>query len=152
MKELSLLLENEGYKNVKTYIQSGNVVLSTTKNPRNDIAVLVHKNFGFTPEVMTLTEDEFNASVINNPYQTSEGKFVHFYFCNEVPNINIEKLENLTIDSERYKLVGQVFYLHTPEGFGRSKLAAKIESCLGVSATARNLNTINKLKTMIENV
>ena len=58
---------------------------------------------------------------------------------------DIEKLEKLAIESERYTLTDQVFYLHTPDGFGRSKLAAKVESCLGVSATARNLNTINNI-------
>jgi uncharacterized protein (DUF1697 family) len=152
MKELTSLLEHEGYENVNTYIQSGNVVLSASKDPRNEIGGLVYKKFGFTPEVVTLTEGEFNASVLNNPYRTHEGKFVHFYFCNEAPNIDIEKLEKLAIESERYTLTDQVFYLHTPDGFGRSKLAAKVESCLGVSATARNLNTINKLKTMLENV
>lgn len=151
MKELKVLLEGSGFKNVKTYIQSGNIVLMAAINPEGDIATLIKNKFGFTPGIMVLSEDEFNLATSNNPYQKYEGKFVHYYFCKESPKVDAAKLEELTSESESHKLVGNVFYLHAPNGIGRSKLVANIESCLGVSATGRNLNTINKLKLMVKN-
>jgi uncharacterized protein (DUF1697 family) len=51
---------------------------------------------------------------------------------------------------EKYLLNGQVFYLYTPDGFGRSKLAEKAEKCLGVAATARNWNTVSQLNEMLQ--
>lgn len=151
MKELKVLLEGSGFKNVKTYIQSGNIVLMAAINPEGDIATLIKNKFGFTPEMMVFSEDEFNLAASNNPYQKYEGKFVHYYFCKEAPKVDAAKLEELTSESESHELVGNVFYLHAPNGIGRSKLVANIESCLGVSATGRNLNTINKLKLMVKN-
>lgn len=151
MKELALHLEKSGFDNVETYIQSGNVVLMSDRRPDNGLAVLIHDEFGFTPEVLVLNENEFNSSVSNNPYKGYEGKFVHFYFCKEPPKLDTSKLETLALESERYTLVGNVFYLHAPDGIGRSKLVAKIEACLGVPATGRNLNTVNKLNAMIKN-
>jgi uncharacterized protein (DUF1697 family) len=149
MKELSTALESDGFKNVKTYIQSGNIVLKSDKRPENKIAALIQQNFGFTPEVLTLSEEEFKSAISNNPYKEYEGKFVHSYFCKETPKQNTSKLESLVSDTERYKIIDKVFYLHAPDGIGRSKLVAKIEDCLGVPATGRNLNTVNKLEEII---
>ena len=100
-----------------------------------------------------LTEDEFSLAFTNNPYQGSgyEGKFVHFYFCKDLPEIDTVKLKMLASDTETYACIGNVFYLHAPNGIGRSKLVANIEACLGVSATGRNLNTINNLMKMVRN-
>jgi uncharacterized protein (DUF1697 family) len=51
--------------------------------------------------------------------------------------------------SEEYSINDKVFYLHAPEGIGRSKLIANIERCLGQAATGRNLNTVNKVSAML---
>ena len=71
------------------------------------------------------------------------------YFCDTKPKLNADKLAKYRDDTDAYKLVNKIFYLHAPKGIGRSKLVANIESCLGVSCTGRNLNTINKLKEMV---
>lgn len=150
MKELKILLDSSGYKNVKTYIQTGNLILQSSKHPEANIGSLVQSQFGFCPEVLVLSEAEFGLSVANNPYSGFEGKFVHFYYCKDLPKIDYTKLEKYLAETERYELSGSLFYLHAPDGIGRSKLVANIESCLGVAATGRNLNTINKLKGMLE--
>lgn len=150
MKELKAIMVESGFENVKTYIQSGNIVVDSAKNPGNDICSLIKSNFGFQPEVMALTTKEYELSVSNNPYQKFEGKFVHFYFCKEPPNIDIARINKLSSESESYKLIDNVFYLHAPDGIGRSKLVSNIETCLGVSSTGRNLNTINRLKEMVK--
>jgi uncharacterized protein (DUF1697 family) len=60
----------------------------------------------------------------------------------------MEKIEGLKSATEAYKLLGRVFYLHAPDGIGRSKLASAAEKKLGVTTTARNLNTVRKLLAM----
>lgn len=56
----------------------------------------------------------------------------------------------MALESEQYQLKDKVFYLHAPDGIGRSRLVANIESCLGVPETGRSLNTINKLAVMLQ--
>ena len=122
-----------------------------------DIAELINEKFGFSPKVLLLTPDMFHKAISNCPYmfvdgKESEGKAVHFYFCSSAPEMNLEtqkQLEQLCADSEQYTLIDSVFYLYAPKGIGRSKLAAKAESILGVDTTARNLNTVRKLLAMI---
>lgn len=151
MKELKILLELAGFKHVKTYIQSGNIILSGFEDIERSVNEIIQTNFGFAPEVMVMSEKEFDQAFSNNPYKEYEGKYVHFFFCKETPIINEDKLIKLSSPTERYELLGNVFYLHAPEGIGRSKLAEKIETCLGVRATARNLNTVNKIHEMLKN-
>jgi len=151
MKELSTFLEENGFQNVKTYIQSGNVVLQAKRVLRAELATLISGKFGFKPEVFVLDKSEFDSSIKNNPFHPAEGKFAHFYFCSKAPKLDAGKTEKYLADSEEYKIKNKVFYLFAPKGIGRSKLVANIESCLGVPATGRNLNTVNKLKEMIEN-
>lgn len=151
MKELQILLENTGFENVRTYIQSGNIILDSSKSPETDISSLISSQFGFEPIVLTLSKKEFESAVLDNPYQAYEGKFVHFYFCKERPNINAEKLETVVSETENYKLIGNVLYIHAPDGIARSKLIVNIEKCLGVAATGRNLNTVNRLSEMLQN-
>jgi len=151
MKQLTTLLTNDHYQNVKTYIQSGNVVLSSTKRPDNHISKLVQDEFGFKPQIIVLDQSEFMAAVKNNPFSASEGKSIHFYFCHSKPKLNREIIDSLKAASEQYTLKNKIFYLYAPDGIGKSKLVAKIESCLGVPATGRNLNTINKIQSMLAN-
>jgi len=151
MKELVPLLKQSEYKSVSSYIQSGNIVLKSPKNPAEQVQSIVSKNFGFSPVVFTLDEPAFSISVLNNPYKEFEGKFVHFYFCKNNINLVHDKLSKYIADSEEYRVIGNVFYLYATEGIGRSKLVKNIESCLGQSATGRNLNTINKISSMLKN-
>lgn len=63
----------------------------------------------------------------------------------------VTALRSLATASEEYQLHDHMFYLHAPNGIGRSKLVSYIEACLGVSVTERNLNTILKLEEMVQN-
>jgi uncharacterized protein (DUF1697 family) len=54
-------------------------------------------------------------------------------------------LDALRAPTERFQLLGNVFYLHAPDGIGRSKLAANVEKRLGVATTARNFRTVDKV-------
>ena len=148
MAQLKALLQSSGFNSVATYIQSGNVVLQNSEPPASKIEKLIQTEFGFCPELLALSEDDFHLSFENNPDRGIEGKFVHFYYCKKLPKIDQTRLDKFAAKTESYKLVGNVFYLHAPDGIGRSKLVANIEKCLGVAATGRNLNTVSKLRAM----
>lgn len=150
MKELVLALDKRKYQHIKTYIQSGNVVLQSQKRPE-DIPSIIQERFGIKPAVYVLEESEFNAAVASNPYESPNGKDIHLYFCQNTPNISVVKLDKYKSESEELHIHGKVAYLYAPEGIGRSKLAGNMESCLGVEATGRNLNTVQKLQRMAQN-
>jgi uncharacterized protein (DUF1697 family) len=151
MRELVKLMEADGFSNVKTYIQSGNVVFQSPTKPKDEIGRLIEKRFGFKPEVFVLSRADLKKAMTDNPYNTGEGRTVHFFFCDKVPkSVDYVLLESLRVESEKFELVGNVFYLHAPEGIGRSKLVEKMgKAFTKVTMTARNLNTINKLAEMI---
>ena len=152
MKELVLLIQQAGYKEVSSYIQSGNIVLKSEKDPLNEIQSIVSKHFDFSPLVLIIDEPTFSRLALHNPYKAFEGKFVHFYFCKNDINVAHDKLNKYIASSEEYTVTDNVFYLHAPNGIGRSKLVKNIEGCLGQNATGRNLNTINKMITMLGNI
>jgi uncharacterized protein (DUF1697 family) len=152
MRELVVLLENLGLQDVKTYIQSGNAVFrSKEKNTgklSGQISAEIKKSRGFEPKVLILTFDEMEKAAGSNPFPKAESdhKSLHAFFLAAPPaNPDLNRLESLRTGSERFELKGNVFYLHTPDGIGRSKLAANVERCLGVSITGRNWRTVQKI-------
>ena len=157
MKELKEILVALGCEKVQTYIQSGNVVLksparSTTKLS-TQITEEIEKRRGFRPHVLLLEVADFQAAMANNPFPEAEPdpQSLHLSFLDGEPeNPNLEALEDVKIASERFQLKGRVFYLHAPEGIGRSKLAAKSERVIGVPMTDRNWRTVEKIMEMLE--
>ena len=155
MRELVSILKGIGYENIRTYIQSGNAVFSSKRKigpeDANEISREIERKMGFSPEVMVLSAEQLRGSIDNNPFPTDDGKALHFFFLESLPESpDIEKLGLLKAKSEKFVLEGRVFYLHAPEGVGRSKLAAAVEKSIGVPLTARNWNTVNKLAAMVE--
>ncbi|MEZ4637999.1 MAG: DUF1697 domain-containing protein [Caldilineaceae bacterium] len=154
MKELVALLQGLGCTDVKTYIQSGNAVFSIAQEDKDKLAdaigAAIQQSHGFQPKVLLLTASELKDAHAGSPFQTTEGKALHFYFLASTPtDPNLAALEELKSNGEDYLLGNSVFYLYAPNGIGRSKLAEKVERLLGVPVTARNLNTVNKLISMI---
>jgi uncharacterized protein (DUF1697 family) len=152
MKDLTALLEGAGLGGVRTYIQSGNVVFQgaqgTSISLAKRIGDLVLKSHGFVPKVFVLSMKELSNAVAANPFPQAEldPKAVHLYFLSKLPPApDLESLNRLRTGREAFELKGKVFYLHTPGGFGVSKLAARAERFLGIDATARNWRTVNKL-------
>jgi len=154
MKELVELLEDMGCENVLTYIQSGNAVfqsdLINTRKFAEEISSKIHEIHGFAPNVHLLSEKDIEYALKNNPFDTKIDQALHFFFLESKPqNPDLEKLQTLKVKSEKFKLHDKVFYLFAPDGVGRSKLAAKVEHCLGIPVTARNWKTVNKLISML---
>ncbi|MDR8391401.1 DUF1697 domain-containing protein [Aliifodinibius sp. S!AR15-10] len=157
MKELRTLLKNLGFRQVNTYIQTGNVVFQSDNSDigqlADSISGEVNKQFGFEPRVFVMTQDELQAAARANPFHGAESEPSRLYltFLAEAPqNPDLEALEDIKRDSERFELKGKVLYLHAPEGVGRSKLAAKVERHLDVPMTSRNWRTVQKIMEMAE--
>lgn len=155
MKILRALLEGLGYSNIRTYIQSGNVVFDSVDSDRAKIAqsirVAIKEAAEITPQLLLLNAGFFMEAAKQNTFPTDEGKSLHLYFLDTQPSkMDWEALDALKAEGEAFEVIGQVFYLYTPNGFGRSKLASRAENCLGVSATARNWNTVSKILAMLE--
>jgi uncharacterized protein (DUF1697 family) len=155
MKELRILLENLGSRNVKTYIQSGNVVFEHGEEDAsllsNRIGAAIKKSYGFEPRVLLLELGDIEKAVGSNPFPEaeSEPKTLHVHFLSSVPkDPDLDALERIKGDRERFVLKDAFFYLHAPDGIGRSKLAAKAEELLGVAMTGRNWRTVCKIMAM----
>lgn len=157
MQELRQLLEEKGYTAVQTYIQSGNVVFRhAAADPdalAQEISAAVMARVGFQPAVMLLDAQTLQAAAAANPFPHGEAdpKSLHLYFLGSTPQSpDLDALHSLKTETEAFDLIGAVFYLHAPDGIGRSKVAAQVEKRLGVKATARNWRTVGKLLEMVQ--
>lgn len=156
MKELVRELEALDLQNVRTYIQSGNAVFESPKKVPTTLATgvasRIEKRHGFRPQVLILSASAFEKAIQSNPFPeaTSEPKTLHFYFLKSLPTSpDFDSLTAAQTRTERFRLIGQVMYLHAPDGIGRSKLAVKVEKALGVAVTARNWRTVDRLREML---
>lgn len=154
MKALIEILEARGYTDIKTYIQSGNVLFrgahSKIENFSREVGKSIKSSYGFEPDIMIIGIEEFKKAIYANPFPTDHPKYLHLYFLAEIPKQpNFEGLNRIKSESERFQLIGKVFYLYAPDGIGRSKLAAGVERLIGVRATARNWNTVTVLLEMV---
>ncbi len=153
MKELTSELQSLGFVDVKTYIQSGNVVFRSHLSGSEIATVIgarIGDKFGFQPHLIIFSREELLIAARDNPFADvsgdEEGKLIHFFFLSEAPTkVDFERLERYRKSSERCQVINRVCYLHTPEGFGDSKLASQVEKVSGVVATARNLRTVQAL-------
>jgi uncharacterized protein (DUF1697 family) len=144
-------LSDAGFANVATYINSGNAVLRTELSRDTaveKIAAICSKNFGFDKQIHAVSRSEWSALIDNNPFgdATSKGNLLHAAWLGAAPDTGaIDALSALAVDGDRFAVVGNVAYLHTPRGFSKSQLAAKFDKGIGVPNTARNWNTVVKL-------
>jgi uncharacterized protein (DUF1697 family) len=155
MKDLRSALEKHGCVDVQTYLQSGNAIFrSTTSDPKGvakRLSAAISKSHGFEPRVLILTRRELEKAAADNPFPEAgeNPKSLHLFFLAETPKkADLKSFEAVRAPTERFALTRKIFYLHTPDGFGISKLASRTERLLGVAATARNWRTVTALIAM----
>jgi uncharacterized protein (DUF1697 family) len=153
MKDLLRILEREGASEVKTYIQSGNAVFRASRAQAAKLPAKVRaglgRRLGFAPEVILLRLEDLEGAIAANPFPEaqSEPASLQITFLASVPKApDLAALDKLRSEKERFALKARVFYLHAPDGVGKSRLAARIEGALGVAGTARNWRTVLKLQ------
>jgi uncharacterized protein (DUF1697 family) len=157
MRELVSILEASGARNVETYVQSGNAVFEfggrSVSGLAKKLTAAIEEHRGFEPYVLLLDRNELESAAANNPFPEAESDPAHLHlgFLAGAPRRpDLNKLDELKKTSERYRLIRSVFYLHAPEGIGRSKLAASSERLLGVTMTVRNWRTVCRLRDLAD--
>lgn len=153
MAHLKENFESMGYKNVKTYLQSGNVIFedksSNITEIRQNIENNINKEFEFSVNVIIRTEKELEYIIINNPFNKENMEISSLYvtFLQNVPDEEILANLDLNIeDNERFEIIGKEIYLYLPHGYARTKLTNNaLEKKLKIVATTRNWKTTNKL-------
>lgn len=150
VKVLREKLTDAGFENVVTYINSGNAVVKSRLSRKKAIAViaeLCQTEFGFEKAIFAPTLEEWEAVIENNPFSKAAApSTVHAALLESAPKpADVERVRSCAVEGEAIEIVGNVAYLHTPNGFGRCKMAEKFDSWIGVTNTARNWNSVLKL-------
>ena len=156
MRELVRDMQSLNYEDVRTFIQSGNAVFQYSRKSVASLGAKIAKKIevrrGFRPQVLILNARQLHNAIASNPFPDAEAepqKLHLFFLASPPPAPDIDALNEARASSERFHVTGHVFYLHAPDGVGRSKLAAKVEKLLGVPATARNWSTVVNLAEMV---
>jgi uncharacterized protein (DUF1697 family) len=146
MTELKGLCETAGFKSVRTYIASGNVVFQSSKTEAQVKAALEKALTAYAGKpvaVLVRTAAEMAAVAANNPFQELPGNLTHAFFLDGAPPA--ETLKHITGQNrEELRLGTREVYVYFPDGAGQSKL--KIPAAK--TGTARNMNTVAKLAEM----
>jgi uncharacterized protein (DUF1697 family) len=147
-----------GPKNVRTYVQSGNVIFEAQGSASHWAETLERKLAGesrLPVSVMVRTAAEMSAVLAGNPFLKEKGidtaRLAVTFLQHAPPKAALEALAALKIGAERYHHAGREIYLHCPNGFADSKLYA-LEKVLKQRTTTRNWNTITKLCEMSQSV
>jgi uncharacterized protein (DUF1697 family) len=152
MPKLRSALEDAGFDDVATYVQSGNIVLSSGDSAAKvarGVERLIKKEFGLEIPAVMRTRAQLAAVVKRNPLGkvAKNPKRYQVSFLEKKPTAALmRKLEEVAAPAERVVAHGREIYAWHPEGVARSKLwAALAGKGLGVTATARNWTTVTKL-------
>lgn len=155
MVELKKLYESCGFEDVKTYIQSGNVVFKTTQSDKNEIAATIskaiEKQYDFDVKVLVLSPQDIQRALDNNPFE-QEKMYITFMF--DTPkDIPYDEINKVKLPSEQLEIIEDCIYFYCPDGYGRSKFSNNfLERKLKVTMTSRNLRTTKKLLEMAKEI
>ncbi len=150
MQALQLALIADGFLNVQTYIQSGNIVFefkkTNTQILSDKISKCIATNFGLTIACIVISAAAFKTIIDQNPLKIlteCNPEFIYLTFLeNEINTESLSLLEQINSNKEKIALTCNVIYLYCPGGYSRSKYTNKtIETKLKVIATTRNWKT-----------
>jgi uncharacterized protein (DUF1697 family) len=161
MKELRALASTLGYRDVETYIQSGNVVFSAddtdTEDARVTLEGAIAREMGVNCEVVVLLREEVDEVMAADPFTDEvDSRRVHMVFrTTQYGPEDAERIDEaarragLKGSRDQVTFAGRTLYLWTPDGYGRSELAAQL-SRLGGRGTARNRATVQNLAELMK--
>lgn len=162
MEDLRKLMAAAGFENIKTYIQSGNVIFESPEKNKSKLArsleILIEQHYGFDVSVFLIDTEDIEKAIDNNPFANGrveeEAGFKKIYvtFLSEKPSKeNFEKLKQGPIGNDLIEVIDTILYFKLESKASDSKLSNNlIESKLKVRATTRNWNTTLKLLSLIK--
>jgi uncharacterized protein (DUF1697 family) len=153
MADLRELVTDLGYEGVSTYIQSGNIVMTSPRSDRSVMATEICEGIAtkFGPKVSAVlrTPAELRVALAHNPFSAAESVGTHVYitfFSGSPSPDQVALLERDRFLPDQFEVIGSELYGCYPNGSGRSKMTLDyFEKRLQVRGTARNLNTVAKL-------
>jgi uncharacterized protein (DUF1697 family) len=153
MERLRVLWSELGFTDVRTYVQSGNVVFEAESSPARFLPAVERKLAGETRlpvSVLVRSAAAMGKLIAANPFLNEPGidrTKLHVTFLGGAPtNEGVTKLKGINAAGDRFQISRQEIYLYCPGGYGNTKLSnTAIEKALSVRATTRNWNTVNKL-------
>lgn len=157
MPQLRSLFVDLGHQDVATYVQSGNVVFTSSLSA-SEIAPAIERGisdtFGLSISVVLRTRTELKRVAAGNPFLRKGTDFtsLHVMFLADAPSKQaVNSLDPDRSPADKFEVRGREIYLHYPNGAGRSKLTIDyFERLLKTSATARNWNTVTKILKLME--
>ena len=157
MADLRALLTGLGYQDVATLLQSGNAVYSSKDAPElaaRKIEKAIAASAGFESSVVVRNGEELAAVVRHNPFAKiadDASRYLVVFLSAEPSAAVMKELAGIDVAPDQYRLKGRELYLWCPDNVRESK-AVKLftDKRLKVVATARNWNTVEKLKAMLE--
>jgi uncharacterized protein (DUF1697 family) len=157
MADLRVLVEDLGFHDVRTLLNSGNIVFSVPNDWIGDVAARIEKalasRFGVNPRVTVLTGKEVEAAVRGNPFADvadNPSRLLVMVLRKPSDQGRIKPLLKKCWGSEALALGNRVAYLWCANGVGKSKLWAEVDRALEKSGTARNIVTMTRLMTLVE--
>jgi len=150
MDDLKTLCTDLGYRDVRTLLNSGNVVFNAKRATPKQIEEAIRKHSKLDIKVMLRTEDELRDVVARNPFATirNPSHLLVFVLDREPAAGAVTALREKYQGPEVFHAAGRELYVDYVEGVGRSKLTSNlIERTLGVAGTGRNWNTVTRLLT-----
>ncbi len=152
MPALREAMTDAGMRDVRTYVQSGNVVLDSGSSPaalERECERIIAERFGLEVGVIVRTRSQLAKVIERDPFGglADNPKLYQVSFCSGKPDkAAVEKLAERAAGGERIVAHGREIYAWLPDGVGRSRLAAQLgRQALGVTVTARNWTTVIKL-------
>ncbi len=154
MSELRALAEALGYSDVRTYINSGNLLFSAEGSDlelAGQIERAITEQFGKSIDVAVRTEARLRDILLGNPYPDQNASQVTVAFLTRpAPATAPERVAALATDGEPVTFSGLEVWVNYTNGMADSKLAAQFSKAVGVSATVRNVRTVGKVVALFD--
>jgi uncharacterized protein (DUF1697 family) len=152
MAGLQTVCESLGCTDVATYIQSGNVVLTSRLSAaklRTALESAIADQLGVGTVVMIRTAEQLAAVVTGNPFPAADPAHLHVLFLTEAPDQDlVRSLSDVDNPPEELAVRGAEVYFHLPNGAGRAKLPELYGRRIKIPGTMRNWRTVTKLLNM----
>ncbi len=154
MRDLRRLFEAAGARNVRSYIQSGNVLFEASPAAAsellNQVRQSIEAEFGLRIPLVLRTVRELEQARAANPFPSAAPEKLIIMFLDQLPGTGA------TLDFDRsppdaVELLGRELFLHAPNGIARTRFTnAYLDKALGVTTTGRNLRTLNQILELTE--
>ena len=153
MADLKKLYESIGFKNVVTYIQSGNVIFEANEKDSeielaSKIEEAILQQYSFEVPVIVFKNSELKRWIDSNPFMKEDSieERLYFTFLDKIPDSALVQQIQGDYSPEKFEIIDKVVYFYCPIGYGKTKLSNTFfEKNLKVKATTRNFKTTFKL-------